>query len=207
MDTVNINGINFSLSDIEKDCWHRILNGSLRAKDPMHNPTVANINAGLISIRTVVLQRVDTTNKKIFFHTDNRSGKYNDLLLNPNASWLFYDSNARIQIRLGGTTILHNNNDIADNAWTKTRLNSRKIYIGETPPSTICENPISGIPSQFDDRDPTEAESEIGRKNFTVIGTKVQWMDWLWLNSKGHRRAEFKYDLNNEILIKNWLIP
>ena len=69
-------GFSLSLTDIEKDCWLRILNGSLKSKDPLHNPVVANSNTGVVNMRTVVLRSVDTKNKTLAFHTDIRSGKW-----------------------------------------------------------------------------------------------------------------------------------
>ena len=82
MDTVLIDGINYNLEGIEKDCWVRLLNGCLRYKDPLHNPVVANINSEGVNMRTVVLRKVSQNQKQLSFHTDIRSGKWNGLLSN-----------------------------------------------------------------------------------------------------------------------------
>ena len=49
-------------------------------------------------------------------------------------------------------------------------------------------------------------QSEEGRKNFGVVTTKIKWMEWLWLNSSGHRRANFVYD-EAGAFTANWLVP
>jgi pyridoxamine 5'-phosphate oxidase len=201
-----INGINFDLADIEKDCWIRMLNGSLKSKDAMHNPVVANIENGIVSMRTVVLRKVDTKNKTILLHTDIRSGKWNGLEKNNVVSWLFYDAQSRFQIRVGGIAKLHHNDSIADEAWGRSSANSRKIYLGDKAPSEISDIPTSGLDAKFESNNPTLEETEIGRKNFGVVVTKVNWVDWLWLSSSGHRRAKFKYD--SELNLKgSWLVP
>ena len=38
MNTVLIDGIEYSLEGLEKDVWLRILNGSVKYKDVLHNP-------------------------------------------------------------------------------------------------------------------------------------------------------------------------
>ncbi len=203
---ITINGIQFNLIDLEKDCWVRLLNGSLKSRDALHNPVVANINSHGVNLRTVVLRAVDTSQKKLFFHTDIRSGKWAELGKQNQVSWLFYDAAARFQIRVGGLATLHTLDALADAAWAKSNASSRKIYMGNNAPSQITTLPVSGLPPAFEDKDPTIQESEIGRKNFGIVETTADWMEWLWLNSKGHRRASFKYK-EDKSFEADWLLP
>jgi pyridoxamine 5'-phosphate oxidase len=157
-------------------------------------------------MRTVVLRNVDTKNKTILLHTDIRSGKWQGLEKNNVVSWLFYDAPSRFQIRLGGTAKLHQNDLVADEAWSRSNANSRKIYLGENAPSEISDVPTSGLDAKFETTNPILEETEIGRKNFGVVVTKVNWIDWLWLSSGGHRRAKFEYDAELN-LQSSWLVP
>ena len=206
METVLINGLELNLADIEKDCWLRLLNGSLRSKDPFHNPVVANQQNNIVNMRTVVLRSVSTKNRTLAFHTDIRSGKWNELKQNNNISWLFYDAAARFQIRVGGIASLHQTDEVANEAWQKSNANSRKIYMGEIAPSLISNLPTSGLPAEFESCNPLLEETEIARKNFGIVITKTNWVEWLWLNSAGHRRAKFEYNSNTDFKA-NWLIP
>ena len=206
MDTILMDGINYDPVGLEKDVWMRLLNGSLKYKDALHNPVVANINQHGVNMRTVVLRAVNTTNKQLVFHTDIRSGKWNELQQHNNISWLFYDAPGKIQIRLSGTATLHQDDEVAEKAWTTSTMSCRKIYLGETGPSVIAVSPVSGLPAAFEANDPTPEESRAGRKNFGIVITSVTWMEWLWLNSKGHRRAGFKY-FEDGSFSADWLIP
>jgi pyridoxamine 5'-phosphate oxidase len=206
MHTVLIDGINYDLNSLENDTWNRLLNGALRYKDPLHNPVVANVTANGINMRTVVLRKVWPAKKQLAFHTDTRSGKWTDLQQQNNISWLFYDAPSRLQIRLAGIATLHHDDLIANEAWAASTMSSRKIYMGYTGPSVRSSLPVSGLPPEFETIDPTPEESLAGRKNFGVVITTVNWMEWLWLNSKGHRRAGFTY--NDEAgFSADWLIP
>ncbi len=206
MYTILKDGINYSLEALEKDSWLRLLNGSIKYKDALHNPAVANVNQHGVNIRTVVLRKVKPVEKQLAFHTDIRSGKWNDLLQQNNISWLFYDAQARIQIRLSGTAALHQDDGIAEEAWAASTMSNRKIYLGKTGPSVISLLPVSGLPAAFETNDPTQEETLPARKNFGVVVTTVTWMEWLWLNSKGHRRARFKY-INDGSFSADWVIP
>lgn len=206
METVLIDSINYSLDSLEKDCWVRLLNGALKYKDPLHNPAIANVNKHGVNMRTVVLRKVWTSTKQLAFNTDIRSGKWEDLKENDKLSWLFYDEERKLQIRISGQAVLHQNTLIADEAWTASSMSSRKIYMIEPGPSTITSKPENGLPAAFETADPSPAESEAGRKNFGTVITKVLWMEWLWLNSKGHRRAVFNYKEDGSFTT-DWLIP
>lgn len=206
MNTVLIDGINYNLEGLETSTWLRLLNGSLRYKDPLHNPAVANVNELGINIRTVVLRKVWTDKKQLVFYTDIRSGKWQEIEQQNKLSWLFYDEAHRLQIRLSGTATLHQDDALANDAWVKSTMSSRKVYLGEVGPSAITPLPISGVPAGFDAIDPTPEQSEAGRKNFGIVVTTVNWMEWLWLNNKGHRRAGFNYKEDGKFTA-NWLVP
>ena len=49
--SVQIDGIQYDLTALEKDCWLRLLNGSLSYKNPLHNPVVANNSIKGINLR------------------------------------------------------------------------------------------------------------------------------------------------------------
>ena len=206
MDTVLIDGINYSLSGLEKDCWLRLLNGSIKYKDPLHNPAVANVNKTGVNLRIVVLRKVWADKKLLAFNTDIRSGKWLELASDNKISWLFYDDAHKLQIRVGGHSELHSSDSVADEAWAASSMSSRKIYMINPGPSVITSEPSNGLPGAFETKDPSAEESEAGRKNFGTVVTNVDWMEWLWLNSKGHRRAVFNYN-NDKSFNANWLIP
>lgn len=206
MNTVLIDVTKNSLNSLEKDIWNRLLTGALGYKDPFHNPVVANTNANAVNMRTVVLRKVWPDKKQLAFHTDIRSGKWKELQKHDNISWVFYDAAAGLQIRLAGFATLHQEDSIADEAWNASNLNSRKIYLGENGPSVKVTLPTSGLPAAFDLKDPSINESIAGRKNFGIIITTVNWMDWLWLNGNGHRRAGFTYNDNGDFFA-DWLVP
>jgi pyridoxine/pyridoxamine 5'-phosphate oxidase len=204
---VIINDIPHGIEDIEKLSWRLLYHGALMSKNPMHYMGVATYGTEGINLRTVVLRHADTDNKTLRFHTDTRSQKWQDLQAESRVSLLLYDNPEKTQLRLSGIAELHCGDDLADEAWEKTALYSRKCYLAVAPPSADSELPTSGLPEAFTDMDPNEAETMPGRKNFGVIQVRVHSLDCLNLNAHGHRRAKFTYDEAGKIERSTWLVP
>lgn len=202
-DRIVINNINYTLTDLEKDCWIRLVNGAVKGRDPFHLPAVANFSDGEISLRTVVLRKALPEERELRFHTDIRSPKWEALQSNPAISALFYDAASRIQLRVKGNAVLYFNDAVTTAAWEKTNLSSRRCYLTPFTPSDLSDMPTSGLPPHIEQEEFTLEESEVGKENFGVVGIKVSSIDWVWLNHAGHRRAFFDY-VNGEY---NWMIP
>jgi 3-hydroxyisobutyrate dehydrogenase len=200
---ITIENINYSLRDLEIDTWNRLVNGAVKSRDPLHTPCVATHSGNDISLRTVVLRKAVPESKELRFHTDTRSNKWQELIVNPSISALFYDAADRIQIRVKGRAELQLNNDITTAAWQKTSLSSRRCYLTNFDPSSFTNNPTSGLPEHIEQENFSLEESEMGYQNFGIVSIKVQNIDWLWLHHAGHRRAYFDYVSGTF----SWMIP
>ncbi len=200
---ISINDISYNLSDLEKDCWSRLVTGASKSKDSFHTPSVASFSTEGISLRTVVLRKAKAETHELRFHTDIRSPKWEELDINPSISALFYDASARIQLRVKGKAKLHINNELTREAWEKTTLSSRRCYLTEFSPSSFTDQPTSGLSEAVEQENLSLEESESGYQNFGIVSIQVQSIDWLWLNHAGHRRAFFDY----ETMQFQWMIP
>ena len=203
MDEVIINNISYNLEDLEKDCWLRLVNGAIKSRDPFHTPCVATIDSGEVNMRTVVLRKALPTLRELRFHTDTRSNKWKELAINNSISALFYDAYSRVQLRVKGKAVLHFNNDITTEAWSKTALSSRRCYLTNQSPSSFSAIPTSGLTEKIEQENFTLEESEVGKQYFGIVAIQVASIEWLWLHHAGHRRAFFDYvnDCNS------WMIP
>ncbi|MEY3590857.1 MAG: hypothetical protein RLZZ466_1378 [Bacteroidota bacterium] len=193
----------YNLSELEQDCWDRLVSGALKSRTPFHTPSIATLHQGDVSLRTVVLRKTLPTERELRFHTDVRSPKWQELSQNPSISALFYDGLERIQIRVKGKAFLHHSNEITDEAWQKTSISSRKCYLTRFSPSSFTEESSSGLSENIENENFTLAESESGYSNFGIVSIHVQSIDWLWLNHAGHRRAFFDYEKG----MNSWMIP
>ena len=153
--------------------------------------------------RIVVIRKSDQQNNLIQFHSDIRSDKIKKLKKNPKGAMLFYDKEEKIQVRLKVECSINHNNDVAKESWSKTQHISRKCYLVDNGPGSDSDVPTSGLRPELDNFEFTMEQSEEGYKNFTVIQCKVKSIEWLYLAAKGHRRAKFDLETNEN----TWLIP
>jgi 3-hydroxyisobutyrate dehydrogenase len=203
MENNRINYIDYSLNELEQDCWSRLVSGAVKSRTPFHTPSVATLAYNEVSLRTVVLRKASPLERELRFHTDIRSPKWNELSDNPSISALFYDAAERIQLRVKGKTVLHHTNDETAKAWQKTSLSSRKCYLTLYSPSSFTDSSTSGLSEDIEQEKFTLTESEMGYENFGIVSIHVQSIDWLWLNHAGHRRAFFDYEKGSF----QWMIP
>ena len=155
--------------------------------------------------RIVVLRGIDEKERKIWFHSDIRSNKVKILKSNSEASLLFYDKNEKIQLRISSKIKINYQNNTAIKSWKKTAHMSRQCYLGTETPGSTSSKATSGLTEDIDNMKYTIEESEIGYKNFCVIENYIKSIEWLYLATKGHRRAHFS--LENSSVKKKWLIP
>ena len=190
-------------SEIKKKIWSMLNNAVKDRSSPFRIPVFSCGNNDKIESRIVVLRKSDENNNIVQFHSDIRSDKINILKKNPKASFLFYDKELKIQVRLKVEAIINHDNDVTKQSWEKTQHISRKCYLVDNGPGTISDEPTSGLKPELDNFDYTKEESEEGYKNFTVIQCKIKSIEWLYLAAKGHRRARFDLENNKD----NWLVP
>jgi pyridoxamine 5'-phosphate oxidase len=185
--------------------WNILNLGLIDRNSSFHIPVFICEKKNNSDGRIVVLRGMNKKEKKIWFHSDIRSNKVNVLKSNPFGTLLFYDKKEKIQLRISGKVNINHQNDITKNSWKKTAHMSRQCYLGKNPPGVESEIPTSGLTEDIDNSKYTIKESENGYKNFCVIEVSVDFIEWLYLASKGHRRAFFS--LNNTSVKKKWLIP
>jgi 3-hydroxyisobutyrate dehydrogenase len=189
--------------EIKKKIWSMLNNAVKDRNSQFRIPVFSCGNNDNIESRIVVLRKSDENNNIVQFHSDIRSDKIDILKKNPKASFLFYDKELKIQVRLKVEAIINHKNDVTKQSWEKTQHISRKCYLVDNGPGTISDEPTSGLKPELDNFDYTKEKSEEGYKNFTVIQCKIKSIEWLYLAAKGHRRA--KFDLEN--YKDNWLVP
>ena len=194
------------LMNVESSCWQMLSDAVSDRKHPMRTMVVGSVSGTMAQIRTIVLRKVEKETRKIYFHTDIRSSKIEDIQSTGQLSWLAYDPAQRTQIRLCGATILHHGDAIAKAQWNLTQHHSRRNYLLPEGPGKIHSVDFKSVEQQLSDFSYTLEESEEGFKNFVVVETTVEKLDWYYAHHTGNRRAGFTYD-KGSIIHADWLTP
>jgi len=206
-DFITINEVKFDLQSLEGLAWKKLLNGSIKKKNGFRTMCVGTIDENnAAALRIVVNRKVDEVQKTIFFHTDNRSRKYNDLTKDNRISLLFYDARQRVQIVVKAYATIYSNNALVNDRWKATSPQARLGYMTNEPPNTKSDQPTLGYDEHFAITKPTDDESNPFEKNFSVVSCTVYELEFLYLDFHGNRKANFYYE--NSVLVRgHWAVP
>jgi len=194
-----------SHGEILKKIWNNLDLGTLDRDHPFHLPVFGTVSDGEARLRVVVLRRFWRKPSRLAFHAHIGSPKIEQIKINPQIYWLFFNPSEKFQVRIKGTATIHTDGELHEEQWLSTELFSRRCYVGESP-SLESRKPTTGLPEHLIERKPTKEESEEGKANFAVISSTIDEIDCLEMNVKGHRRSLFRWNSEGE-LDTLWLTP
>lgn len=195
----------FQLDAAETKAWQMLEAGAKSYKKPFHTVTLATVTAdGAPQARTVVLREADQKTRILRANTDLRAPKAQQLLHDSRAQLLFYDAAAKAQIRLTVRAEVLTEGAVRDGIWATTAPGSKVCYLAVDTPGTPRPQGTSGLPDFADGGQRVPADLlEAGAENFAVMRFHTRKLDWLYLDSAGHRRAIFDYEAGTSA----WVIP
>lgn len=191
-----------TLKDVEADLNKRLIQAAKDRRSPMHVPAVVTSD---VDARGMVLREFDAQNWTLRFHTDTRAPKVAAIDADPRMAVLFYDKEAKIQIRVKGTGTVLRDDPLTQMAWEKGSNFARRCYLGEGPGAS-SDVPTSGLPAEFDGHEPSDAQLVPARENFAVLLIELMELDWLYLAHTGHARAQFSKG-ENGVWSGAWVSP
>lgn len=194
-----------SLDGILAESWAQLAAATTTAAHGWHLPVVSTIENGHPRGRMVVLRGADAATRTIWFHTDARSSKIAEMQSERQTSWLFYDSESRVQLSLHALATVHTDDEVAQAAWDASRLESLRCYLAPERPGKLSEEPTVNIPQELLKRPPTADEATAGRANFAVVRTEVTSLELLYLKQSGNVRARFTWA--DDQWVGSWVAP
>ena len=170
---------------IQLDIDTRLSHAVRDRNSPMHTPVVVTADA---DARIMVLRDYQPATQILRFNTDARAPKAALIGTGGPVGVLFYDKDAKLQIRCKGTGRIERDGPVADAAWEASTRFARRCYLGEGP-GIVADQPTSGLPPAFEGIEPDNDELLPARANFAVLLVSVHSFDWFHLAQTGHRRA------------------
>ncbi len=197
------NDLSLTLQQIE----HILADGVTNRRAAAHHPVIATISdEDFPSQRVMILRECNWTHSTLRFHTDMRSQKITQITSRENAAVLVYDGPAKLQIRLTGKMML-GPVDAVEAAWDASTEFARRCYMTQSAPGNVSDAPVSGLPAWIEGKQPTLDMLKEARENFAILLFSFDRIDWLYLANKGHRRARYVLDEQDNSWKGSWLIP
>lgn len=182
--------------------WSNIKIGVKTSKHDYHSFVLSTIRNNNPDSRTVILRAFDVTSHLMWFHTDRRSKKILDLNKNEQISALFYDRSRRVQLRINGSASVDESSQSNREIWESMSPESKLCYTGPYAPSERLTDYAPNIIVEKSAHEMNNDDDALGLTRFCRIRIKLNSLDWLQLNHKGHKRLEFNF---NEKIEYGWI--
>lgn len=176
-----------TLDDVRADIARRLGHAAADRKTPMHTPVVATADA---DARVMVLRAFDGDAWGLRFHTDARSPKCAVIGSGSAVGALFYDREAKVQIRVHGQGRIETDTALVQQAWEESTNYARRCYLGDGP-GAQSDTPTSGLPEWAEGIQPSDEQVMPARENFAILLVELHRLDWFYLANTGHVRAQF----------------
>lgn len=192
------------LSCVDEAAWEALAAAATHPQAAFRYLNLCTVDAGIRpQARMVVLRVVDQKRRMLEIHTDIRSPKWQELLVNPQAALLGFCPLTRIQLRLQGSVKLHwPESDHANAAWETLSVWTRRTYNGGPPGDQLAfgtgSPPITAL---------TGGLGADGKSHFGVIVFQAHILDWSELRQQDNRRAHFSYDESGSVAQCQWTNP
>lgn len=193
-----------TLEDSCAEAIRLIVDGATSRRSEMHTAVVGSSDGDL---RVMVLREYDADSRVLRFHTDARSPKCAVIgEAGSPVNVLFYDREAKTQIRARGIGRIEREGPIADAAWEASTNFARRCYLAEDSPGAVSDQGTSGLPQWVEGIQPSDVQVAPARENFAVLLVRLERLDWLHLANSGHRRAVFTAGDDNS-WEGQWVLP
>lgn len=195
-----------ALTEIHTSIWDLLESSSAGNAPGWRLPVLATLTDDGCEQRTVVLRVVDRDHGALFFHTDIRSSKVEQIRKDGRVSLLFYDHDRSMQLKIRGVASIHQTDEFAHLLWDAGTPASLKMYSAPLSPGTQCNSFNHNMTESLLGRLPERHEIEAGRVNFCAIRIVVQSAEWLRLSQSGHLRASFEL-IEGRLDSADWIAP
>ncbi|MCU0702428.1 MAG: pyridoxamine 5'-phosphate oxidase family protein [Fimbriiglobus sp.] len=171
--------------------------GATTPTHPFRWPVLSTVaDDGGPDARTVVLRRFDHAARQLVFHTDVRSAKVTDLRRDARCTFLFYDADDRLQMRVRAVAAIHHADDFARAEFAALPPHNRATYASVVVPGEVES---TDAPFVYPPKPPVDEAVSFG--HFAAVACVIERIDALELHPSGHRRAVLEWN-GAEVRIK-----
>jgi len=175
-----------ALARVLEGLWSLLEHAVEDRHNSFRTPALATIIPGAgCTLRTVILRAVDRERRTLRFYCDLRSPKLAHIRADPRIAFLFHDPVRQVQVRADARAEIYHDGLLAERSWATLDPANRINYSAAVAPGTVIAAPAPR---------PAATDPETGRANFAVAECRVHHLEWLELDSNGHRRAGFTWN-------------
>ncbi len=173
---------------VADEAWARLWEAADDPSHPMRLVTLATVGDNAEpEARVMVLRGASRELSRLWFYTDWRSQKVDQLRERPAVCVVVYDRTRGVQLRVRGTATVEQAGALADRHWSQGAMALQALFASPDPPGRPLKSPdprLMGMKKSID-----AGEEAKARGNFAVIEIAVDSIEWLQVIDPDQRRA------------------
>ena len=177
------------LTALDTDAWAQLKASADNKSGPLRNLTLCTTdNSHQPQARILILRHSNAHTRELWFHTDLRSGKWQELSHNNRVSVLGYDPQRQLQLRFTGRATLHPpKTELTTKAWSGLPDWTRRTYSGEPPGTPVVEQTATRCVTD------ASLQAAVGFGVFCIVVVRAEFLDWFQHPRDDIRRVYFNY--------------
>jgi len=174
--------------------WGRLERAGDQPDHPMRVVVLATTRAdGTPDARLMVLRGASKSRRHVWFHTDVRSSKVEDLRHTSTVSVVAWDPTDRVQLRLTGRATVEDRGETVEQHFGQVAMGARALFASREAPGRPLsagstghapDPRLSALAEVID-----AGEEDWARRHFAVIEVTVDVIEWLQVDGPQQRRA------------------
>ncbi|MEE8458470.1 MAG: pyridoxamine 5'-phosphate oxidase family protein [Phycisphaerales bacterium] len=173
---------------IAEETWTRLALACDDPTRPMRTVVLASVNVRHApDARLMILRGVDRQRSRLWFYTDIRSAKLEQLRAQPAVTVVAWDPADCIQLRFNGTATIQTNGEHIDDHWRQASMGLQVLLASPDDPGRPLTRPdprLVGMKHSLD-----AGEEKAARARFAVIEIALSSAEWLQISGDEQRRA------------------
>lgn len=173
---------------VAEETWTRLAQACDDPTRATRNVILATVDdRGAPDARLMVVRGADRRLGRLWFHTDIRSPKIEQIRARPDVAVIVWDPSGCVQLRITGTAKVETTGPRADSHWRQAAMGLQILLASHDDPGRPLTQPdprLVGMKRALD-----AGEEQIARSRFAVIEVAIDSIEWLQVSDDVQRRA------------------
>jgi hypothetical protein len=173
---------------IGEETWTRLALACDDPTQPMRTVVLASVNdRGAPDARLMILRGADRQSGRLWFYTDVRSAKLEQLRAQPTVTVVAWDPTPCVQLRFNGTATVRTTGENTDDHWRQASMGLLVLLSSPDEPGRPLTRPdprLVGMKHSLD-----AGDLKTARDRFAVIEVAIFSAEWLQISGNEQRRA------------------
>ena len=177
---------------VANETWRRLADCADDRSHPMRLVSMCSVDeSGRPAARLMGIRGVDPGAGLLWFYSDRRAGKMEQLRRTPAVALVAYDPRDAVQLRIAGEAGVHLSDHVAERHWEQITMAADHVsWLSEIDPESAGAQADPKLSAMVESA--RHLPTGTGRDSFGVIEVRVDEIEWLQVSGNEQRCAKLR---------------